>query len=183
MKRKILKISVFVFLLAFMGAGCEKDEDFSYLDETKEFYPLEPGFAIYKTKKDYFFYVPIRPYENSYQSLELNEKNAHITLYKGKYYFNERYRLIDGYVVSSWASPDYYFTSLSFDTYIREKLSPECNQWTTNPKVTQSIIDQDPYVEFYKSDKGLEGKSGFTISDLNQLIKEKNLEKYFKKVK
>jgi len=38
-------------------------------------------------------------------------------------------------------------------------------------------------LEFYYSDKRLNGKAGFTISELNQLIKDKNLEQYFIKVK
>ena len=184
MKTTFFKISAFVLLFALMGAGCKKDEeDLSYLDNTKEFYPDVFGFAIYKTKKDYFFNVPIRPYEGFIQSYEFNDKTAQITLYKGKYYYNERYRLINDYVVSTMIGSDSYFTSLSFDTYIREKLSDEFNQGATNPKVINSIIDRDPFTEFYYSDKRIEGKAGFSISELNQLIKDKNLEKYFQKIK
>lgn len=181
MRSTVLKISVLFLLITLTETGCKKEEDLSFLDNSKEFYVSMPGFAIYKTKQDYFFNVPIRPYEDGYQCFELNEKSAQITLFKGKYYFNERYRLIDNYVVDSWVGSDYYFTSLSFDTYIREKLEPVVG--ATNPKMISSIIDRDPFTEFYYSDKRLNGKAGFTISELNQLIKDKSLEQYFRKVK
>lgn len=184
MKKTILKISTFLLLFALTGAGCKKDkEDLSYLDKNMKFYPTEPGFAVYKTKADYFFNIPITPYENFYHTYEINEDCPCLTLYKGKYYYNERYRLINGYIVDSGCGVDSYFTSLSFDTYIREKLSPLFNQGASNPKVINSIIDRDPFVEFYYSDKNMEGKVGFTISDLNELIKENQLEKYFKRKK
>lgn len=183
MRSTLLKISVFVLLITLTETGCKKEEDLSFLDNSKEFYIGMPGFAIYKTKKDYFFNVPIRPYVDGFQSFVLNEKSTLITLYKGEYYFTGRYRLIDNYVVSSSDGPDYYFTSLSFDTCIREKLYDEFNQGTTNPKLINSIIDRDPYLEYYHSDKSLNGKTGFTILELNQLIKDKNIEQYFKKLK
>lgn len=179
----ILKLSFITLLLAIMGAGCKKEEDLSYLDENIKFYPTTPGFSVYKTKKDYFFNVPISPYMNTYHTPEIKENSMYITMYKGNYYYNERCRLINGYVVDSACGDDSYFTSLSFDTYIREKLSPEFNQGAPNPKVISSIIDQDPFVEFYYSEKNVESKNGFTISELNQLIKENQLEKYFKKLK
>jgi hypothetical protein len=182
MSTTLLKLIVLVLLITVIETGCKKEEDLSYLDDTISFY-VNPGFTIYKTKKDYFFNVPIRPYEGFFQSPEFNDKSAQITFYKGKYYYNERYRLIDDYVVDTGVGSDFYFTSLSFDTYIREKLSPEFNQWTTNAKVINSIIDRDPFTEFYYSNKRIDGKAGFRISDLNQLIKDKNLEKYFNKVK
>ncbi|MBW8327551.1 MAG: hypothetical protein K0M50_22495 [Prolixibacteraceae bacterium] len=181
MRSTVLKISVLFLLITLAETGCKKEEDLSFLDNSKEFYVSMSGFAIYKTKQDYFFNVPIRPYIDGYQCFELNEKSAQITLFKGKYYFNERYRLIDDYVVDSWAGSDYYFTSLSFDTYIREKLEPVVG--ATNPKMISSIIDRDPFTEFYYSDKRLNGKAGFTISELNQLIKDKSLEQYFRKMK
>jgi hypothetical protein len=184
MKTTFLKISVFVLLIALMGAGCKKDEeDLSYLDFTKSFYAGMPGFSIYKTRKDYFFNVPIRPYVDIYHSPELDEKSASIILYKGKYYCAGCYRLNDNYVLSSGISLACFFTSLSYDEYIREKLSPLYNQGATNPKVINSIIDRDPFTEFYYSQKSFDGKAGITIAEINQLIKEKNLEKYFKKLK
>jgi hypothetical protein len=183
MKSILLKINVLIILVSFTETSCQKEEDLSFLDNSKEFYISAPGFAIYKTKYDYFFHVPIRPYGDGFQSFELNEKSAQITLYQGKYYFTERYRLIDDYVVDSWAGADYYFTSLSFDTYIREKLSDEFHLGETSQKLIKRIIDRDPFLEFYHSDKPVNGKYEFSISELNQLIKDKKLEQYFKEIK
>ncbi len=183
MKSIILKISTIFLLFALIGSGCEDKEDLSYLDNTKSFYAGMPGFAVYKTKKDYFFNIPIRPYGNGFQSPGLNENSGGITFFKGKYYSTGCYRLNDDYVVSYGIFLDYYFTSLTFDEYIREKLSPQYNQGETNPKVINNIIDRDPFTEFYYSQESFDGMAGITIAELNQLIKEKNLEKYFKKLK
>jgi len=181
MKTIVLKISVIILLLAFMGAGCKKDEeDLSYLDYTK---PLStpPGFAIYKTHKDYFFNVSIRPYIDDFLCPELSENGSRIILYKGKYYYTERFRLINDYIVSYEVDPDSYFTSLSYDEYIREKLTPYYTREGSAPsKVVSSIIDRDPFTEFYYTSSEY---SGFTIDEINQLIKEKKLEKYFTKIK
>jgi len=167
-----------------MGAGCKKDkEDLSYLDEKTPFVVSEPGFVIYKTKNDYFFNVPIRPYENTYQTPELTEISSKIILYQGSYYFNERYRLTDNYIASTWIASDFYFTSLSFDEYIKEKLSPLYNEGVANTKVIDSIIDKDPFTEFYYSKESFSGKADITIDDINQVIKGKKLEQYFIRIK
>ena len=180
MKITILKISVFVLLLSLIGAGCEKEEDLSYLDESKIF-EITPGFAIYKTKKDYFFNVSVTPMSDHIFSPELKEGGSRITLYKGKYYYTERYRLSDNYVVSLEVATNSYFTSLSYDQYIREELAPIVGE--TNSKVINSIIDHDPFIEFYHSSNAINGKTWITVDELNQIIKEKNLEKYFTKIK
>jgi len=183
MRSIILKIRIVFLLFAIVGTGCEKHEDISYLDNTVKFNVQNFGFAIYKTKKDYFFNVSVRPMENFIQTIEISEESTQITLYKGKYYYKERYSLVDDYVLSKWMGPDHYFTSLSFDTYVREKLSDEFNQGITNTKVINCIIDRDPFTEFYYSQHSLDDKTEFTIDEINQLIKEKNLDKYFKKLK
>lgn len=184
MKTALLKISVFVLLLAIVGAGCEKDEeDLSYLDYTMAI-STPPGFAIYKTKKDYFQNVNLFRSSNGEieGSLGFVENDSRVTVYKGKYYYNLRYRLDDNYVLSMETKVNDCFTSISFDEYIRNKMSAIYNEGNLiNQKLIQSIIDKDPFTEFY-SFASLEYKA-FTIAEINQLIKEKNLEKYFKKLK
>lgn len=180
MKTTFLKISVFILLFSFLGAGCKKEdeEDLSYLDYSKAL-STPPAFAIYKTKKDYFFNVSVNPMQNNYiMSPELKEGGSGITLYKGKYYYTERYRLNDNYIASFAVESDSYFTSLSYDEYIRENLAPVVG--VINPKVLNGIIDRDPFTEFYYTSSYY---IGFTIDELNQLIKEKKLEKYFTKIK
>lgn len=185
MKTFFLKISVFILLITIMGAGCKKDEeDLSYLDGKTPLAVSQPGFAIYKTKKDYFFNVSIRPYVDDFLCPELSENSSSITLYKGEYYYSKRFRLADGYIASFEESVDSYFTSLSFDEYIREKLTPYYTHEGKAPsKVVNSIIDKDPFTEFYYSKESFNGKAEITINEINQLIKEKTLENYFTKIK
>lgn len=181
MKSIIFKISTVFLLFALIGPGCEEKEDLSYLDNTKSFYAGMPGFAVYKTKKDYFYNVSVTPFEDEIFSPELKEGGSRITLHKGKYFYTERYRLNENYVVSMEIGVNSYFTNLSYDQYIKEKLTPAVGE--TNPKVISSIVDRDPFTEFYYSQKSFDGMAGITITELNQLIKEKNLEKYFTKLK
>lgn len=180
MKTTIFKISAFVVLFALMGAGCKKDEeDLSYLDKEKIFDCHLGGFAIYKTTNDYFFNVSVTPMQGYIFSPEL--KKDYLTLYKGKYYDPDRFRLNDNYIVSIGESPNSYFTSLSIDEYAKEELSPIGG--VINPKVESSIIDRNPFSEFYYSPDSFNGKTWMTLAEINQLIKEKNLEKYFRKMK
>ena len=181
MKSIILKISTVFLLITLIGTGCEKAEDLSYLDNSKTFDVMLPGFAIYKTKKDYFFNVSVTPFEDEILSPELKEGGSRITLYKDKYFYTERYRLNENYIVSMEIGVNSYFTGLNYDQYIKEKLAPIVGE--TNPKVISSISDRDPFTEFYYSSNIINGKSWITIVELNQIIKEKNLEKYFKKLK
>jgi hypothetical protein len=59
-------------------------------------------------------------------------------------------------------------------------MSPIYNEGLINPKLVQNIIDRDPFTEFYYTSSEY---SGFTIEEINQLIKEKNLEEFFTKIK
>jgi len=91
--------------------------------------------------------------------------------------------LINDYIVSIEVNADSYFTSLSFDEYIREKLTPFYTQGSTPSKVVNSIIDRDPFTELYYSKDSFSGKAEITIDEINQLIKENNLEKCLTKIK
>jgi len=181
MKSIYLKISVFVLLLAIVGAGCEKEEDLSYLDNKT---PLTLGnlsFPIYRTKKDYFYNVSVTPMQDYIYSPELSANSSSITLYKGRYYYLQRFRLSDNYIVGGDIGVKSYFTNLSYDDYIKEGLAPKVG--VTNPKVIASIVDRDPFTEFYISPKSFNGKGWITLDEINQLIKEKKLEVYFTKIK
>lgn len=183
MKSAIFKFSAFILLFAFIGAGCEKDEDLSYLDNTTPLQLGLPGFSIYKTKKDYFYNVSILPYMTGFRCPELDENDSRITFYKGKYFYSQRFKLSDNYIASFEIESTSCFTNLSYDEYIREKLAPKYNQGLSNPKVINSIEERNPFIEIYYSPKSFNGKAEITIQEINQLIKEKNLEKYFTKIK
>ena len=181
MKPKLSKNLLFLFLLAFMWAGCQKEEDLFYLDYKKAL-STPPSFAIYKTKKDYFQNVNLRTSSSGEIefSQEFVDNDSRVTVYKGKYYYNSRYRLEDNYILSYEMSPNDCFTSISYDEYIRYKMSPIYNDGLIKPKLKQSIIDRDPFTEFYYTSSKY---SGYTIDEINQLIKEKCLEKFFTKIK
>jgi hypothetical protein len=179
---KIFKTLGFLLLLVFVWAGCEKDEeDLSYLDYKKAL-STPPIFAIYKTKQDYFHNVNLgtSPSGEIKFSQQFIDNDSRVTVYKGKFYYNSRYRLDDNYILSYEISPSDCFTSISYDEYIRDKMSPIYNEGLINPKLVQNIIDRDPFTEFYYTSSEY---SGFTIEEINQLIKEKNLEEFFTKIK
>ena len=171
MKTTILKISFIFLFLSLMGAGCEKDKPEA----------LGPGLTIYKTSNDYF-------------------NNASINLMDGKVYYlpdipietdgngivhhKFRVKLANGYILASGDHSIYTaFLSYTVEEYYNmmevQKIHPSFNELQNN------IIDSDPFEKYYY-DTIPYGSGGFEFKDtakINEIIRNGEIEKYFKKLK
>lgn len=166
MKSIHIKISVFVLLIALMGAGCKPA-------------PSRIGISIYKTRGDYFDLVTIgmkkdKIFRGSYTSDRNKfDYSNNDTIYK------KRVRLINGYVLDRESSKEYdVFLGLTFKEYMRKETT---YGFLPDDTLYKYIIDKNPYTEYYREEIS-EMSEGFSISDtavINELIRKGELHKYF----
>lgn len=169
MKTIIFKICTIFLLFTLMG-GCKKESPVS-----------PPGVAIYKTRNDYFNHV-----RTSHKNEKVIEKPS---LHKkvdfdenGNIHYLFREKLIDGYVLAGDDPINTAFLRYS----IREYYDME-NQGNlpSIDEIQANVIDYDPFVEYY-SDPNSPGLGGFELKDtarINEIIRNGEIMKYFKKLK
>lgn len=168
MKSTILKISVFILLLALVGAGCKPEA-------------LYPGISIYKTKGDYYDLVTIgMKGDKIFRTYDLIDNKGRFNYTGNDTVYKRRARLIDGYVLDTESSEEHdVFLGLTFKEYIRKETK---YGYLPHDSLYKYIIDKNPYTEYYR-DKISEG---FSISDtaaINELIRKGELQKYFNREK
>jgi len=174
MKNTILKLLALFLLLCLVTAGCDNDTP-----------PLDPSIHIniYKTKNDYF-------------------NNVHINLKDGKVYYKPslhgkvdldengephyrfRVKLHKGYILGIEESCTHAaFLSYTIEEYYNMENDPESPTIPSIVELTEHIIDQDPFTEFYTDpySPAIFQRSDSTL--INQIIDENELEKYFKRLK
>ncbi len=176
--KAILKIIVICGIIVIVF-GCEKGPE-----------ATAPGFAVYKTKGDYFHNV----------SVGTNEKGE---LYHYPAFYNPRYnsivdtrikiteddtsytlraRLIDGYILGGEIGETSIFLDFTFKEYINYEINNNCSGVPLEV-LSEHILDADPFFELYL-DQNRPRK--YEISDtplINQMIRDNELEKYFEKIK
>lgn len=147
-----------------------------------------PGIAIYKTRGDYFKLVTIGIKDN------IIFRQSSYTLETSKFFitstdtiYRNRVKLIDGYILDVEADEKYdVFLNLTFKDHM--KLEAELNR-TTLPEDTlrKHILDTNPYIEFYRDTESPRKFSNqiekIDTSQLNQIIRQGNLQQYFTRLK
>ncbi|MFO7851913.1 MAG: hypothetical protein R6X28_05575 [Bacteroidales bacterium] len=175
-KLKVLVIFGIIIIVAF---SCEKGPA-----------TTAPGFAVYKTKGDYFYNV----------SVGTNEKGE---LYHYPAFYNPRYnsisdgrikiteddtiyifraRLIDGYIFGGEIGENSIFLDFTFKEYINYEIDNNCSGVPLEI-LSEHILDADPFLELYL-DPNMPRK--YEMSDtalINQMIRDNELGKYFEKIK
>jgi len=170
MKSTFLKISVFILLLAFMGAGCEKDGTAKAPD---------PGLTIYKTRNDYFDKMNINLLNGKVYYLP---DVLIVTDNNGEVHLKSRVKLVDGYTL---ASGDHSILT-AFLGYTIEEFYNMTEVQKIHPSfddLQDSIIDTEPFVEYYYDSNS---PAIFGLGDtalINEIIRKGEIEKYFKKLK
>jgi hypothetical protein len=182
MKQIILKLSSLVLLLFFIGAGCQKDE-IKYADESITV-SNNPGFFLFKTKSDYSdkIWVQITP-ENELNQIPTLTKDSQNYLIdnKGNVKRTNWYILKNGYVIGpahEWAA----YTDISLKEYLAYNEKNNVNQWS-NELIRARIVDKNPYTELYWVGCLDCQIKGFTLGEINDMIKNGTLETVFTKIK
>lgn len=181
MKSKILKLTSVLLFFSF-SYGCEK---IKYEDQY-------PGVSIYKTKGDYFDLVAVgmkedrfyrtqilwNPRYNSFIKLEIRNND---TIYKF------RHRLIDGYVLGGEAGLNTdVFLNITFKEYLKRQLrnyESGIGAYVPDDTLRKYILDKDPYTEFYQNRTGAKRLYMRDSLEINEIIENGEIDKYFKKLK
>ena len=146
-----------------------------------------PGISIYKTNGDYFDNADIgmkgdEIFRTSIYSIAMYKfiTNDTDTIYK------YRIRLRDGYVLDFEADSRYdVFLDLTFKQHM--SLEKKYPGGIPGDILIDHILDKNPYSVYYRdtAEPRLFGQTVETVDtiELNQIIKEGNLDKYFEKLR
>jgi hypothetical protein len=138
---------------------------------------------VYKTKGDYFNYVNTWGKKNAPSSLSLADSNQ-ISVVGTDTVYKLRWVLEDNYVMGLAISSKDYFTDMTFAEIVtfNEKYPEKLNY--PIDEIFKRVIDKDPFLEFYVDENNIfYHRDSNDIQQINQLIKDGKLEKYFKKIK
>ena len=182
MKPKILKLSSIALLFLFIGAACQKDE-MQYADESIVV-SNNPGVSVYKMNLNYMdkVIVEVTP-EGLNKVLALDDKTLdsyHIDS-KGNLMPKYRHLLKSGYIVGGGSSKA-SFTDITFTEYYNYNKEHGVSCWPSE-LIKPRIIDNDPYEEYYWMGCLDCAIKEFTLGQINEMIENGTLEKYFTKLK
>ena len=152
-----------------------------------------PGLAVYKTKGDYFYNV----------SVQINEKGE-IYMYPAYYFpkteskdesidprikiteddtvYTLRTRLIDGYIFGGEIAKNSIFLDFTFKEYLRYQIEHNSSEIPKNV-LNENILDADPFLELYIDPNRPRKYELSDSAQINQMIRNYELEKYFEKIK
>ncbi|MCF8357361.1 MAG: hypothetical protein K9H26_01295 [Prolixibacteraceae bacterium] len=175
-------IVIFTCIIFLLITACEKDTP-PFADEDITISSSMPGFAVYKTKGDYFNYIAV--YLDSNENIAIcpvyNENSIHIIKDKdNKIQYTERWKLKSGYIVDREMIFINSFTDVTFQEQI-EYIKDNSDNFNADLYYKPRIIDKNPFVEYYHISEGL-GRD-FTLGEINQMAENGTLETYFTKLK
>lgn len=170
MKTTILKLSVIFLFLLFMGSGC----DWMYNS------PVLYNVDIYKTRGDYRHLYTIRLTGEENFNLWTADK----TLWSGlnqDTIFDRRQYGANGYVLSETDRMTDIYVSLTFKEVVWKEITMNNpGHALPNDTLQKYILDEDPYLEFWRCTSTLELKDSVKI---NEIIRNGEIEKYFERLK
>jgi hypothetical protein len=169
MKKKLisLRLKIIVIFLAIIYSCTKSNEVYT-------------GLAVYKTRGDYFLNVNTWKTDNAPTAVN-PEYNRYGNLDSDTVYMFRK-QLVNGYILATESTVDDYFTDMTF----RELLNyyyETGNVYFPLDSIFERIIDTDPYTEFYV-EYNLQQKFCLTdTAEVNAVIINGELEKYFKRLK
>jgi hypothetical protein len=177
MKRIIYLSKLILFLLLLTTQCCvPKDE------------ALPPGITIYKTNGDYFDLTTVGIKDNQIF------RRPSYTLSSYKFIFSDqdtiykyREKLISGYILDCESDERYdVFLDLNFKQHMM--LEEACERTTLpDDTIRNHILDENPYIEFYRDNSVPRKFNNLTedidTAEINQIIREGNLEQFFTRLK
>ncbi|MFV0590235.1 MAG: hypothetical protein ACK5M7_02520 [Draconibacterium sp.] len=170
MKTTILKLSLFALLLIFTGAGCYWMFNSPNINDV----------WLYKTRGDYRHLYTIRLTGDENLNLWTTDKTLWTGLNKDTIYV-WRQKAANGYVISGPAKLSDVYLSLTFkEVVLKEIAMNNPGHALPNDTLQKYIVDEDPYLEFWRSTSTLEFKDSVKI---NEIIRNGKIEKYFERLK
>uniref|UniRef100_UPI0032173E3B hypothetical protein n=1 Tax=uncultured Draconibacterium sp. TaxID=1573823 RepID=UPI0032173E3B len=167
---KKIKLSVMFLLLLFIVVGC----DWMYNS------PVKYNVHIYKTKGDYRHFYTIRLSGDENFNLWTADKTLGSGLNKDTIYI-WRQKAVDGYVISGPAKLSEVYLSLTFkEVLLKEIAMNNPGHALPNDTLQKYILDEDPYLEFWRCTSTLQLKDSIRI---NEIIRNGEIEKYFQRLK
>jgi hypothetical protein len=180
--KTIIKIFILCGIIVITAFSCEKEPK-----------ATAPGLAVYKTKGDYFYNV----------SVQINEKGE-IYMYPAYYFpkteskdesidprieiteddtvYTLRTRLIDGYIFAGEIAENSIFLDFTFKEYLRYQIEHNSSEIPINV-LNEHILDADPFLELYIDPNRPRKYELSDSAQINQMIRNYELEKYFEKIK
>ena len=166
-------------LLIFLAFGL-----LTSCDKTDEKYDSgELHMIVYKTKTDYFNYVNTWGDNISAPSTLTLKDTDRIAIVGKDTVYQFRWRLENNYVLEIGIYEGDSFTDMTFAEIVSyNERHPEEFHYPL-PEIFKRVIDKDPFLEFYRDENHVFFKGDSAdISKVNQLIRDGELEKYFKKI-
>jgi len=177
--KTIVRILLICIIMMFAALNCEKGPR-----------ATAPGFAVYKTKGDYFYNVSVCTnkkgelyhYPAFYNPRYKSISDSRIKITEDDTVYTVRARLIDGYIFGGEIGENSIFLDFTFKEYIKYEINNNCSGVPLEV-LNEHILDADPFLELYL-DQNRPRK--YELSDtalINQMIRNNELEKYFEKRK
>ncbi len=176
--KKILKVFISTGLLALTLFSCVKPKDFA----------TAPGLAVYKTKGNYFnkafvfmnssgiYMIP------SYYNPRYNLIDSFIKITNNDTVYTQRAKLVHGYILATEWSKDMVFLNLTFAEFLKYQI--EHNTGSIPVKILKEhILDADPFMELYYDPNRPRKYELSDSGEINRMIKNGELGKYFKRLK
>ena len=194
LKPKILKLSSTILLVGLI-IGCQYN-NIQDTDNNKNIGKIKnandtivvsnhPGVSIYKTKADYFNYISVEVLPdgrlNRIPDYLLTDRRIKVDQ-KGKITPDFRWYIENGYIVDLEGYSDASFTDINIQEYVDYNATHKVACWP-DELIKPRIIDTNPFTEFYYMGC-LDCKViKLTLGEINEMIKNGTIEKYFTKLK
>lgn len=165
-------------LLIFLAFGL-----LTSCDKTDQSANPQLHMIVYKTKADYFNYVHTWGDNISAPSTLTLKNTDRIAIVGNDTIYKLRWRLEDNYVMEIAINETDNFTDMTYAEIVSYNERHPKELGYPLPEIFKRVIDKDPFLEFYRDENHVFFKGDSAdISKVNQLIRDGELEKYFKKI-
>jgi hypothetical protein len=138
---------------------------------------------VYKTRGDYYKNVHTWGNDNGPTCYSL-ESGLFITIVGTDTVCATRWRLDDNYVMERDICADDYFTNMTYAELAAYHISHPDGPCYPIESMLGRVIDENPFLEFYDDENNIfYHRDSSDIAQINKLIRDGELEKYFKKIK
>lgn len=145
-----------------------------------------PGLAIYKTNADYFYNVQVQMKKGEIYGVRNLHYSSRLIFTDTDTVYKNRIRLTDGYVLDCEAGESVdLFTDLTIKQYYILETKFE-GLVISIDTLNKHIIKKYPFTEFYREIKAYSFdpiKLANDTAELNRIIRNGELDKYFKRIK